>query len=87
MIYTECPNCGTEIIEPSDCRTCEGMKMITPPTLCYYNCEGGGDCSKDIKGWKPEDCKTCGKIPCPDCNGTGKSGDYYCPHCNWSHEE
>ena len=24
---------------------------------------------------------------CYDCDGTGKSNDYYCPHCDWKHEE
>ena len=44
-------------------------KWVTPNVPNYFNCEGGGDCSKDIPNWTKEDCKTCGKVECPDCNG------------------
>lgn len=59
MKYTECPECGTEIIEPSECRECDGSGFVYADQ----------------------------KETCLSCNGTGYSNDYYCPHCNWSHEE
>lgn len=48
--FTECPHCGTEILEAEDCSECCGSG-------CFW------------------------------CNKTGKSNNYYCPHCNWYYEE
>jgi len=45
---------------------------------CVY-CEGGTNL--------PHHEETGEKTECVSCNGTGKSNDYYCPHCDWSHEE
>ena len=54
--FTECPECGTEILEAEDC------SCINPETD------------------EPEE-------ECDICSGTGKSNNYYCPNCDWFHEE
>lgn len=50
-----------------ECKTCDGVKVVSSGEPNMFNCEMGGDCS-EIKGWTKEDCKTCGKtVPCPEC--------------------
>lgn len=50
-----------------ECKTCDGVKVISNGLPNMFNCEMGGDCS-EIEGWTKERCKTCGKtVPCPEC--------------------
>jgi len=51
-----------------DCKTCDGVRLVHSGEPTMYNCELGGDCSKDFPNWTKEDCKKCGKtVPCPEC--------------------
>lgn len=53
--------------EKEECKTCDGVKVVSSGEPNMFNCEMGGDCS-EIEGWTEDDCKTCGKtVPCPEC--------------------
>lgn len=53
--------------EQPKCKTCGGVKVVHSGEPTMYNCELGGDCSKD-PNWTKEQCKTCSKtVPCPEC--------------------
>jgi hypothetical protein len=45
---------------------CDVCEKVSPNIPNAYNCELGGDCSKDLT-WTKERCKVCGTVPCPDC--------------------
>jgi len=68
--FTECPECGTEIIEAEDCPSCGGRGIVRGNNVHYVT--GLGNTNME---------------DCLDCKGTGRSGNYYCPQCGWSHEE
>ncbi len=63
MKYTECPECGTEILETEDCPSRGGTGEVIGRVVPLIATD------------------------CEDCNGTSKSNDYYCPHCDWKYEE
>ena len=56
------------------CTKCDGDGLVYPDPPGYCNCEIGGSCDKDkpeLPGYTRENCRTCGKVRCPDCDGTG----------------
>jgi len=72
-------------VSPTNLRSC----------MSFAECP---ECGTEIL--EADDCPSCGgsgeglmcAVPlisteCEDCNGTGKSQNYHCPHCDWSHEE